>query len=567
MREFHIDDFDWVYLNEEGISRNEQAPQCGAATIETAGRKALQYHPHDYQSFATDFILSHPISAILLSMGLGKSVITLTAIKELLARGEVQRILVIAPLRVARDTWPEEIRKWDHLCDLTYSVAVGTPAERRAALLAGTQVCIINRENIAWLVNESGIPFRWDMVVVDELSSFKSWKAQRFRALMQVRPFVKRIVGLTGTPAPNGYMDIFAEYRLLDQGERLGRFISRYREAYFTPDRCGNGQVYSWKLRRGAEEEIWRKIQDITVSMKSVDHLKMPECVMNKVSVYMNARERLQYETLKDDLFLRIVTKKTSINTCGPKGFQGAIGKPPDLTVDAKNAAVLCGKLAQLANGAIYTDEGNVAAIHNRKLDALEDLIESANGNPLLVAYWFQHDIWRIKERFPEIRVLRSPGDFRDWNAGKIPVAAIHPASAGHGLNLQAGGSTLVWFGLTWSLELYQQTNARLWRQGQQAETVVIHHIIAEDTIDERIMMALKGKDQSQERLIDAVKAQLLPFNFHGRAEGGLRGEPLTTASGGDFVSGEVSRNERSPQCGAATIEAAGRKALQEKEV
>lgn len=452
----------------------------------------MKYNPHDYQSYATDFILKHPVAAILLQMGLGKSVITLTAIKELIGKGEVRRILVIAPLRVARDTWPEEIRKWDHLRDLRFSVAVGSPDERRAALMAGADVSIINRENVPWLVEQSGIPFRWDMVVIDELSSFKNWQAKRFRSLMKARPKVTRIVGLTGTPSPNGYMDLFAEYRLLDMGERLGRFIGRYREAYFTPDRWGNGQVFSWKLRPGADEEIYRKISDITVSMKSVDHLEMPDCVINEVPVHMDEREKALYETLKEELFLRVRNREGIFE------------------VDAKNASVLCGKLSQMANGAVYTDESEVVRIHDRKLDALEDLIESANGNPLLVAYWFQHDLWRMKERFPDLRVLRSAEDIRDWNAGKIPVAAIHPASCGHGLNLQAGGSTLVWYGLTWSLELYQQTNARLWRQGQQAETVVIHHLVTAGTIDERILQALKGKDQTQERLIDAVKAQFV---------------------------------------------------------
>ena len=448
----------------------------------------MKYNPHDYQLYATEFIKEHPVAAILLQMGLGKSVITLTAVKKLLEKGEVRRVLVVAPLRVARDTWPEEIRKWDHLKELTFSVAVGTADERRAALMKNAQVHIINRENIPWLVEQSGIPFSWDMLVIDELSGFKSWQAKRFRSLMKVRPMVKRIVGLTGTPAPNGYMDLFAEYRLLDMGERLGRFIGRYREAYFTPNRWGNGQVFSWKLRPGADEAIYRKIEDITVSMKSVDHLKMPECVMSDVPVHMDEREKELYETLKEELFLRVRNKDGVYE------------------VDAKNASVLCGKLSQLANGAVYSENGKTARIHDRKLDVLEDLIESANGHPLLVAYWFQHDLWRMKERFPEMRVLRSPEDIRDWNAGKIPVAAIHPASAGHGLNLQAGGNTLVWFGLTWSLELYQQTNARLWRQGQKAETVVIHHLVTEGTIDEKILQALKGKDRSQEKLIDAVR-------------------------------------------------------------
>ena len=500
----------------------------------------MKYVPHDYQSFATEFILDHPVAAILLQMGLGKSVITLTAMQELFRRGEIRKALVIAPLRVARDTWPEEIRKWDHLKGLTYSVAIGSPDERRKALAVSPQITLINRENVPWLVKELGNWFDYDMVVIDELSSFKNWQAQRFRALLKVRPTVKRIVGLTGTPSPNGYMDLFAEYRILDMGERLGRFIGRYREQYFVPDRWGYGQVFSWKLRPGADEAIWQKISDITVSMKSVDHLKMPECVMNKVSVHMDEKEKAQYETLKEELFLRVLSrpKKATADernkgTVFPVPCSAGTEEPsltfrPDfsemLTVDAKNAAVLCGKLAQLANGAVYSDNSQVARIHDRKLDALEDLIESANGNPLLVAYWFQHDLWRMKERFPDLRVLRSSEDIRDWNAGKIPLAAIHPASAGHGLNLQAGGSILVWFGLTWSLELYQQTNARLWRQGQKAETVVIHHLVTEGTIDEQILQALKGKDQSQDRLIEAVKAQLAFNTFTDGGSEGARG-------------------------------------------
>ena len=451
----------------------------------------MKYVPHDYQSFTTQFILDHPVAAILLQMGLGKSVITLTAMQELFARGDIHKALVIAPLRVARDTWPEEIRKWDHLNHLTFAVAVGTADERRRALTVSSQITLINRENVPWLVEYLGKRFDYDMIVVDELSSFKNWEAKRFRALMKIRPSVKRIVGLTGTPSPNGYMDLFAEYRVLDMGERLGRFIGKYRETYFLPDRWGNGQIYSWKLRAGAEDAIFQKISDITVSMKSVDHLKMPECVMNTVPVHMDAHEKALYETLKDELFLRI------LNDDGIK------------EIDAKNASALCNKLSQMANGAVYGEEGHVAHVHDRKLDALEDLIESANGNPVLVAYWYQHDIDRIRQRFPEVRLLKSSEDIRDWNAGKVPVAAVHPASAGHGLNLQAGGSTLVWFGLTWSLELYQQTNARLWRQGQK-NVVTIHHIVMKDSMDEVMLKALNEKNVSQEALIDAVKAQIL---------------------------------------------------------
>ena len=459
----------------------------------------MRYKPHDYQKYATDFILSHPISAILLQMGLGKSVITLTAMKELFERGEISRALVIAPLRVARDTWPEEIRKWDHLQGLTYSVAVGPVEERRAALRREVQIHIINRENIAWMM-ESRLPLNYDMIVVDELSSFKSWQSKRFRALMRLRPFVSRIVGLTGTPTGNGLMDLFAEYRVLDLGERLGSFIGRYREAYFQPDKRNAYQVFTWKPRPGAEEEIYRKISDITVSMKSVDFLKMPECIMNTTKVRMDERERKQYETLKEELLLRV-----------PRGTapapQGTV--PAGALIDAKNAAALCGKLCQLANGTCYTEDGTVARIHDRKLDALEDLIESANGHPVLIAYWYQHDIQRIRQRFPDVRILRNSQDLADWNKGKIQMAAIHPASAGHGLNLQQGGNTLIWFGLTWSLELYLQTNSRLWRQGQKSETVTIHHIVTEGTIDEQILEALGRKDRTQESLIAAVKAQI----------------------------------------------------------
>ena len=448
----------------------------------------MRYVPHDYQRYATDFILAHPEAAILLDMGLGKSVISLTAIWELcLNRFEIGRVLVIAPLRVARDTWPAEIQKWDHLRGLTYSVVVGTEKERRAALMRSASVFIINRENIQWLVEDSGIPFAFDMIVIDELSSFKSWQAKRFKSLLKVWPDVKRIVGLTGTPSSNGLMDLWAEFRILDLGKRLGRFITHYRDAFFLPDKRNQQQVFTYKPRPGAEEEIYRRISDMTISMRATDHLKMPERVENRVIVRMDDREREIYDRMKADLIVQI------------KGQE----------IDAVNAAALSGKLCQMANGASYTEDHSVVQIHDQKLDALEDLIEGANGKPLLVAYWFKHDLARIQKRFPQAREIRTSKDITDWNAGDIPVALIHPASAGHGLNLQAGGNTLVWFGLTWSLELYQQTNARLWRQGQTAGTVIIHHIITEDTIDERIMDALERKDKTQSALIDAVKAQL----------------------------------------------------------
>lgn len=447
----------------------------------------MKYQPHDYQKYATRFIVGHPIAAVFLQMGLGKSAITLTAIQELaLERFEVSRVLVIAPLRVARDTWPAEIQKWDHLRGLTYSVAVGTEAERLTALQQNTLIHIINRENVQWLIEQSGLPFQYDMVVIDELSSFKSYQAKRFRALMKVRPKVRRIVGLTGTPSSNGLMDLWAELRLLDMGKRLGKFITRFREEFFLPDRRSAQQVFTWKPRPGAEDEIYRRISDITISMKSTDFLQMPAYISNRVPVKLSPAERKTYDALKRELVVSL---------------HGA-------EIDAVNAASLSGKLCQLANGGIYDAEHRSLFFHERKLDALEDIIEAANGQPVLVAYWFRHDLERIQKRFA-VREIRTSADIADWNSGKIPVACIHPASAGHGLNLQAGGNTLVWFGLTWSLELYQQTNARLWRQGQTADTVLIHHIVTENTIDEQILAALERKDTTQAALMNAVKAQL----------------------------------------------------------
>lgn len=397
----------------------------------------------------------------------------------------MHRILIIGPLRVARNTWSAEIEKWDHLKDLKYSIAIGTEAERLDALKADADIYIINRENVDWLINKSGVPFDYDMVVIDELSSFKSYSAKRFKSLLKVRPKVKRIIGLTGTPSSNGLMDLWAEFRLLDMGERLGRFINHYRNNFFDPDKRNQQMVFSYKPKAGAEDAIYRLISDITISMKSTDYLKMPECVINEVIVILSEKEQKAYNSLKQDLVLSL----------------------KDEEIDAVNAAALSNKLCQMANGAVYGEDKRVFTIHDKKLDALEDLIESANGKPVLVAYWFNHDLERIKKRF-KVREIKTSIDIKDWNNGEIEVAAIHPASAGHGLNLQAGGSTLIWFGLTWSLELYQQTNARLWRQGQN-DTVVIHHIIAKGTIDEDIIKALKRKEKVQSNLIDAVKARL----------------------------------------------------------
>lgn len=447
----------------------------------------MNFIPHNYQQYAIDYIENHPIAAVLLDMGLGKTSITLTAINNLLFDSfDVHKVLVVAPLRVARDTWSAEIEKWEHLKDLRYSIVVGTERERLKALSIPADIYIINRENVQWLVEDSGLPFDFDMAVIDELSSFKNHQSKRFKAFMKVRPKLKRIVGLTGTPAGNGLMDLYAEFRLLDMGERLGRFISQYRDAYFQPDKRNGMIIYSYKPLPYAEQQIYDKISDITISMKATDHLKMPELISSEYTVQLTEKQKEKYEKLKKELVL------TS----------------DDNEVTAANAAALSNKLSQMASGAVYSDDGSIVEVHDGKLDALEDIIESMNGKPLLVAYWFKHDLERIKKRF-DVREIKSSEDISDWNDGKIPVALIHPASAGHGLNLQSGGSTLVWFSLPWSLELYQQTNARLWRQGQTANTVVIQHIITKDTIDAKILNALKAKDTTQAELISAVKAYL----------------------------------------------------------
>lgn len=446
----------------------------------------MKYVPYEYQQYATRFIEKNEVAAIFLECGLGKSVITLTAIKNLIAKGKVKKVLVIAPLRVGKTTWPDEIEKWEHLKGLTYSVAIGTVKERESALRKNADLTIINRENVEWLIAKSGVPFDYDMVVIDELSSFKSYKAKRFKYLLKARPTVERIVGLTGTPSSNGLMDLWAQFRLLDLGERLGRYITRYREGYFTPDKRNTQVVFSYKPLPGAEEKIYDKIGDITISMKAKDYLKMPDLVMNTVKVKMSDKDGAIYEQLKDDMFIDIREEE----------------------IDVANAAALSNKLQQLANGAIYGADKKVIRIHDGKLDALEDLIESANGKPVLVAYWFKHDLERIKERFPFVREIKTPDDIKAWNKGEILVGIIHPASAGHGLNLQQGGSTMIWFGLTWSLELYQQTIARLYRQGQ-TKTVVVHHIVTDGTIDELMLVSLDRKEKRQDALIDAVKAQI----------------------------------------------------------
>lgn len=385
----------------------------------------MKYKPHSYQEYAIRYIETHPISALLIDMGLGKTSITLTAIRNLLFDSfEVCKVLVIAPLRVAKNTWTDEIKKWEHLSTLTYSLIIGNENERLSALNEQTDIYIINRENVDWLVNKSGYKFDFDMVVIDELSSFKNHQSKRFKSFMKVRPLVKRIVGLTGTPSSNGLMDLFAEFKILDMGKRLGYFIGQYRNTYFKPDKMNGPIVYSYKPLPNAENAIYEKISDITVSMKANEYLKMPELFTSNYVVELSNSEKKQYDKMKKSLVLEIT----------------------DGEITASNAASLSNKLCQLSNGAIYDDEQNIVEIHDRKLEALEDIIESMNGKPLLIAYWYRHDLERIKSRF-SVREIKTSEDISDWNDGKIPVVLIHPASAGHGLNLQNGGfnSCVVW--------------------------------------------------------------------------------------------------------------------------
>lgn len=448
---------------------------------------------HNYQVVAKDFIIGHPYAAVILDMGMGKTATTLSAVNELMFdRFEVTKVLVIAPLRVANTVWSDEIEQWSELRNLRYSKIVGTPKQRKVALQKDADIYIVNRENLPWLVEQCSPYFKWDMVVIDELSSFKSWQSKRFKAFMTMRPYMKRIVGLTGTPSSNGLMDLFAEFKVIDGGERLGRFIGEFRSRYFEEGRRNGNIVYEYIPMGYAECQIQDKISDITISMKALDYLDMPELISTKKLVRMSEKEKEKYSQFKKEYVL---------------------SELDGLEVTAANAASLTNKLVQLSNGAVYSDDHTVVALHEQKLDALEDILESANGEPVLVAYWFKHDLARILGRLEKLnvksRVLKTEEDIREWNKGNVPVGLLHPAGAGHGLNLQKGGHHLVWFGLTWSLELYQQTNARLWRQGQEAETVVIQHIVTEGTIDEEILKALENKDAQQERLIEAVKAQV----------------------------------------------------------
>lgn len=446
----------------------------------------MRYVAHNYQNYAKNFILAHKVSALFLDCGLGKTITTLTAINELMYDSfEISKVLIIAPLRVAQSTWKEEIEKWDHLNLLRYSIAVGDEKERLKALKQNSDIYIINRENVDWLVTKSGIDFNFNMLIIDELSSFKSHTSKRFKSLLKIRPYFERVVGLTGTPSSNGLMDLWAEFRVLDLGERLGRYITHYRNEYFLPDKRNGAVIFSYKPQPNAEERIYRRLSDMTISMKSTEYLKMPELILNELEINLDEEDQTKYKKFKKEMVMTIQEKE----------------------IDAINTASLSNKLIQLANGSIYDEDKKFYEVHNKKLDKLEEIIESANGKPVLVSYWFKADKERIEKRF-KVKEIKTADDIKQWNMGIINLALIHPASAGHGLNLQSGGSTLVWFSLTWSLELYQQTNARLYRQGQK-DTVVIHHLITKNTIDEDIMKSLKRKDKTQEALMKAVKARI----------------------------------------------------------
>lgn len=445
----------------------------------------VRFLPHDYQKVAIDFALQNQSSGLFLDMGLGKTVITLTVIEELKNNYlEELKVLVIAPKRVAEDTWTTEYEKWDHLKNLKVVKVIGNSKQRKAALEKEADIYIITRDNIAWLVDFLGKDWDFNTVIIDELSSFKNHQSKRFKALRKVRPFINRIIGLTGTPAPNGYEDLWSQIYLLDRGERLGKTISEYRRKYFnTLYRHGYNE---YELKEGAKEQIDGILKDLCISMKAKDYLKLKEPLRINRIAKLDEKEYKLYKDMERDAVLEL----------------------EDENITALSAAAVSNKLLQLANGAIYTNEKEIIHIHDKKLEVLEELIEEAKGEPVLVFYNFKHDKERILERFKDTRVLDTDQDIKDWNNKKIKVLLAHPASAGHGLNLQEGGSIIIWFGLTWSLELYQQANARLNRQGQK-ETVRIYHIIAEKTIDERVLEVLKGKNTRQEELLRKLKAEL----------------------------------------------------------
>lgn len=450
----------------------------------------MLFKPWSYQQYAINHVIDHKASGLFLDMGMGKTVSTLTAIDDLMFLGDVDKTLVIAPKRVALDTWSTEIEKWDHLKDLNISIILGKPKERITAVEKEADIYVTSRDNVVWLVENYFNNWKWDTCVIDELSSFKSSKSKRFRALKKVRPYFKRIIGLTGTPAPNSLIDLWPQIYLLDGGKRLGKTITGYRQQYFTPGFSNGYVVYNYILKENADKAIQAKISDICISMMAKDYLDLPERIDNKINIELPVDVFKKYRELEKELVLSI----------------------DDEDITATNAAVLTGKLLQLANGAIYTEDKEIIKIHDEKIEKLLEIIDTSNGQPVLVFYNFKHDYNRISEALSKLKIkhqaLENSEDIKKWNNGEIQVALLHPASAGHGLNLQYGGNIIIWFGLTWSLELYQQANARLHRQGQ-TKTVIIHHLISKGTVDEDVMKALEGKEVNQNKLLEAVKARL----------------------------------------------------------
>ncbi len=447
----------------------------------------MQFRPHDYQQRAIRFILDHPACGLFLEMGLGKTAITLTAIDQLMYDYlEVNRVLVIAPLRVAEDTWSRESSKWDHLKHLTISKILGSVAERSQAVKTEADIYVINRENVVWLVEhlaEQKIRWPYDMVVIDELSSFKSNQSKRFKALKKMRPMIYRIVGLTGTPAANGLMDLWAEMYLLDRGQRLGATLTNYRSNYFKPA-WGNGMiVYKWQATPGALKAITNKIADITMSMKAEDYIQLPDRIDSTVQVKLTDAEMKKYRDMEERSLLEL---------------------NEDDSVVALDAAAVMSKLLQLANGFIYTEAHEAVRIHRAKLDALDEIIEAADG-PVLVFYSFQADKEQLLDHYKDAEVLENDKTISRWNDGKIPIMLAHPASVAYGLNLQDGGHIIAWYGVPWSLELYQQANARLHRQGQE-RPVLVYHILAEGTADEQVLRKLSEKDITQSALLEVLK-------------------------------------------------------------
>lgn len=453
----------------------------------------MEFRPYDYQKHAIEHIINNPYSALFLDMGLGKTVSTLTAIDILMYQDlEVNKVLVIAPLRVADSTWDAEIKKWDHLKHLTFSKILGPARKRKEALKADADIYLINRENVTWLVGQYGSAFPFDMVVVDELSSFKSPKANRFKSLKLIRPLVNRVVGLTGTPAPNTLIDLWSQLYLLDMGERLGKTVGKYRREYFNPGQTNGHVVYNYKLKQRSEEAIYDRIGDICISMKAKDYLNLPARIDRTVDIVLSEKDQFRYMEFEKKMILEFMDEEE---------------------ISVANAAGLSNKLLQFSNGAVYNEDRDVREIHDEKLRALDEIVECANGQPVLVFYSFKHDFERIQKYLKKYKPKKLVGneDIENWNDGNIQLLLAHPASCGHGLNLQAGGNIIVWFGLNWSLELYQQANARLDRQGQ-TENVIVHHLVTKGTIDEDVLKALQRKEVGQNALMDAVKARVRKY-------------------------------------------------------